>query len=369
MIEASTSSNSSTVVARSPTLQTFEQALDRPITRKMPRTMRDVAVRRAAGKTPGQIAKELQIPGGIVEQYIAQMVHCLHCQPPAPIATSAKPKTGGSGSRAAVLQGGGQLATIETTCQSCGNRIEEGGERMAVALMHIICGDLDYLDEDSADDRPGSGSTTSVMRVFHFCRACGESEEIRVINPWHLTQEDLKWLEECDAEERARQPIQSASPDLNQRLAAAVANGEMHDFNKLMPTKRARRDDVMSRAVLFSRLEERAEISNEQTGGNADMSPNEVVDAIASTSSPSTKPVYVDVNSRALGEGAQRAKVLGYLNSPASRGRFTSDRRKLLKMWAEDDLSQNELSRKLGINQGTISQIIGAARKLASAPR
>jgi DNA-binding NarL/FixJ family response regulator len=350
---------------RNPPLLSFEDALKTPNFREMPTNMRAVATARAAGKAPGEIARELQIPEGYVERYIRQVVLCLHCQPPAPVAIAVKNRMAASRlkPKRTDLAGIGQMEAIEANCQSCGCRIEEDEERIALAAMAIHPA---HWDEDSEEFH----SFGDIRKVFHFCHACSNAEEFRVANPWHLTPEERKRIDEFEAESGTDAGVGEVaeSTTMDEQLSDAVANGDMHGFNKLMPTERARRDDVMGRASTFSRLEEKAGIRDVQTGGSGEEDDSGIVDYIASTNSPSTPSVY-GAGSRANGESAQRARVLEYLNSPASRGKFTKEERKVLKMWAEDGLSQNEIARKLEINQGTISKRISIAIRKASAPR
>jgi Helix-turn-helix domain len=65
------------------------------------------------------------------------------------------------------------------------------------------------------------------------------------------------------------------------------------------------------------------------------------------------------------GEAAQRARLLTFLNAPASRG-MRSDMRAAAKMWVEG-ASQSEVARKLGRDQSTVSRMIAGARKMAYA--
>lgn len=73
-------------------------------------------------------------------------------------------------------------------------------------------------------------------------------------------------------------------------------------------------------------------------------------------------PIHPDNSDRPMvdrGKASQRAKVLGYLDSPAS-GKLSADARKQLRMWAEG-ASQKEVGRKLGVDQGNLSRRIKAA--------
>jgi DNA-binding NarL/FixJ family response regulator len=348
MDEVLATPNASDVVLpayRNPPLLSCEDGLKTPKFLEMPSTMQAVATARAAGKAPGEVARELQIPEVIVEQYIRQMVQCLHCQPPAPVAIAVKNRRAASRlkPRGSALAGIGQMEAIEANCQYCGGRIEEGEERIVLAAMAIHPA---QWDEDSAEFRPSG----DIRKVFHFCQTCGNAEEFRVANPWHLTPEERKRIDEFEAESGTDAGVGEVaeSTTMDEHLCDAVANGDMHRFNKHMPTELVRQDDFLRYAVPFSE--------------------SKAVYKIASTNSPSTPSVY-GAGSRAIGESAQRVKVLEYLNSPASRGKFTTEIRKQLKMWAEDGLSQNELARKLGINQGTISKRIRIAIRKASEPR
>jgi len=67
------------------------------------------------------------------------------------------------------------------------------------------------------------------------------------------------------------------------------------------------------------------------------------------------------------GEAAQRAKMVLFLSAPASRG-MSNDLRTAARMWAEG-ASQNEVARKLGKDQSTVSRRIKTAQVMANAPR
>lgn len=65
------------------------------------------------------------------------------------------------------------------------------------------------------------------------------------------------------------------------------------------------------------------------------------------------------------GEASQRAHILKFLNDPRSMA-MRSDMRDVARMWAEG-ASLNEVARKLGKDQSTISRIIQGARKMSYA--
>jgi hypothetical protein len=65
------------------------------------------------------------------------------------------------------------------------------------------------------------------------------------------------------------------------------------------------------------------------------------------------------------GEASQRAHLLKFLNDPRSMS-MRSDMREVARTWAEG-ASLNEVARKLGKDQSTISRIIQGARKMSYA--
>ena len=80
--------------------------------------------------------------------------------------------------------------------------------------------------------------------------------------------------------------------------------------------------------------------------------------AVATYHAPTILPDNSDGPMADGGEASQRAKALGYLDSPRS-GKLSADVRKQLRMWAEG-ASQKEVGRKLGVDQGNLSRRIKA---------
>jgi len=111
----------------------------------------------------------------------------------------------------------------------------------------------------------------------------------------------------------------------------------------------------MARAVEFSQIDIR---EKDDSGDVETLKASEVADRLASTLTPNH--FSVSSGSPLGGEASQRAKVLEYLNSPTSKGKLSAGARKELRMWAEG-ASQNEVERKLGVHQGTLSRKIKAA--------
>jgi hypothetical protein len=331
-------------------LPTLEEFLKTPIGRKMPSVTRMVASKLASGDAPEQIARTLGMPAEIVNRHIKEIIQFFPCQQPQSAGNGNAARPTARPSTAANF--GARRFMVEAKCDGCGTHIGKGNERVVLAAFAV-----DY----TADEDWGHLPNADLRSVFHYCESCGRAEELRVRNPWrvHWTPEQVKWAEECQGAAALEAAEESAKIEL---LEKSVVNGDMHGFNKARPIERAKRDDLMARAVPFSQIIETAETRRKQgPGSSADderVRSSEVVDPIASTSSPDYS--YAPSGSRSAGEASQRAKVLGYLNSSASKGKFPEDARKQLRMWAEG-ASQKEVERKLGVRQGTLSKRIRAA--------
>jgi DNA-binding CsgD family transcriptional regulator len=155
--------------------------------------------------------------------------------------------------------------------------------------------------------------------------------------------------------EAAAEPAQS-----DERLRQALASGDMRAFNAAMPT-RPDRGDVMARAVPVSRVA--AKIA---AGMDEPVATSEIADQLFSNDEGWKK--VAAVHSAGSGEIAQRAKLVGYLNSLQSRGKMLPDEREAARMWT-DGLSENEIARRQGVNQSTVHRRIDSAKKKANAKR
>jgi len=91
---------------------------------------------------------------------------------------------------------------IGAKCEGCGTRIRKGEERVALAAFVVA-----YKNEEEL----GYVAHADIRRVFHYCKSCGIAEEVRVCNPWmvHWTPEQIRWMEECEAEARAESVAES----------------------------------------------------------------------------------------------------------------------------------------------------------------
>lgn len=351
----------------SPTLEEF---LVTPIGRKMPPVTRAVASKLASGDAPERIARALGIPTEIVNRHIREIIRFFPCQPSqsAGNGTATRPAKRPS-SGAANL--GARRFMVEAKCEGCGTRIKKGDERVVLAAFETGYRQLDdeelLMGNRYADGEEGLVYNADLRSVFHYCGSCRMAEELHVRNPWsmHSTAEDIKRLEEWETEMKAEAAAES------EHLSKVVAAGDMHGFNTAMPTT-PKRDDALGRSVLFSRVVEKAEVGREQrpgSGGDDEVvSPNEVIDVMASTESPDSPSPY-GPGAIEAGEAVQRAKVREYLDSPRSRGKVSENERKAARLWLEGQ-TQETIARKLGIrDRSTVSRYRQSVIQKALAPR
>jgi DNA-binding CsgD family transcriptional regulator len=118
-------------------------------------------------------------------------------------------------------------------------------------------------------------------------------------------------------------------------------------------------EDAAFRSVSVQGIAEKASADMDGTGDGDSLGEADIQANVLSSESP-TRP-----GPELAGEAAQRARLASFLKAPTSRG-MRSDMRTAAKMWVEG-ASQNEVARKLGKDQSTVSRMIAGARKMAYA--
>lgn len=200
----------------------------------------------------------------------------------------------------------------KTSCAKCGDTIEAGEYRVAVAVTEI------RPDEGFREPRRGPGGVKSFCDV---CVATAETFEFR--NPW-------KQMIELDA-----QSAHESSPST---------------------------EDVSHRWVSGH--------GDEGKGAGADCDPDDeevgTADLEANMFSASSRTLP---GPEPAGEATQKMRVLRYLNDPQSRGKMRAEMRDAARMWAEGRFSQREVAQKLGKDQATMSRWIKAVQVMAASPR
>lgn len=260
-----------------------------------------------------------------------------------------------------------RIKMLEAKCEGCGVLIPKGVERVVLAAFAVGYRTPDYDDPDDFDDFDEDGDAyatgANLRSVGHYCDSCRTAKELCVHNPWRLhsdatpeqIDQSLELMKKCEAEGLAESAAEGE--DLNK----AVAAGDMHAFNRKMPTT-PKRNDVMARAVEFSQIMIRQEGEDPEAKA---LETHEISDMLASTETPDRPSAYLHRGEAlAAGEASQRARVLAFLKCPASRGKFTTNKRNALRIWAEG-ASQMEAGRRCAIDQGNFSRIKNAALAMA----
>jgi hypothetical protein len=248
---------------------------------------------------------------------------------------------------------------IGAECQNCGVRIEEDEERAV-----LIAAATQWVNEEDSGHIP----TLNVREVFHYCASCTQGEEVRLRNPWRtghgLTPEDLELRKELATLEAAEESMEAAT--VENHLRERVVHGDVHAFNKAMPTTPGRAD-AMARSVLACDIEARADIGKFQSGSmDAKEGGSGSFDQMASTDSPSYPSIY-GPDALKTGRPSQEAKVLEYLDSPRSRNKLTDNERTAARLTLEGQ-SQETIGKKLGRDRSVISKYWNNVVRQAFAP-
>jgi hypothetical protein len=372
-------------------LLTFQESLNTIAGRNMPRVMRSIAMALDKGKSPLDVARDLDIPVSTVRKHYDHWIHCLRCQPPLQnLDWSGKSKDAKFKTFYRPKLGPGQLM-IETKCVACGDVIEADSERIFICAM-VLCYGLDEELETNMPQMRFSGSGS------HFCMACvpkvreyrlsnvsyvsdwewkqGELTAARIeIEKETLLERDLQRREAVARDETIRAALQEVSNcprcvGLTECVCTLPKKmpSQIHSFNQANPTTSwAKRDDVLAKSVLATDFEQGAEDRLIQENGydGPGEEPN-TFEELITTNTPS-RPSQFGSGSFSAGEQVQRVKVLGYLNSPISRG-MRPDARKAARHWV-DGLSQNQIAKKLGIDQSNVSRLIASVKGQAAKRR
>ena len=246
---------------------------------------------------------------------------------------------------------------VATTCQVCKTPIDQGMPRIMVAALKFAF--------DVGDDRPSSsqliqasiigGSSPAGQgswkagKLISYCNDCAEGiDDFPISNPWSLRKQmdtqqvnGAASLETCGAEMKAetaethKTVSESLTPEDTRRLNSAYSVPPESDLT----ARPARLEHVAAKSVAVKPCGQNpiaAHSGNAGTTGSA---------------SP--------------GEDKQRAKLLKFLNAPASQG-MRPQMRQAGRHWAEG-FSQGDVARKLNMDPSTVARMINGALKMADA--
>jgi hypothetical protein len=311
---------------------TLAQALKTPIGRRMPRQMRAIAVRVAGGEDVARIAQDCGMSVEFIKANVNAILPSLHCQKPTFVEGRPNRKSRTAASQAPAPK----LPIFErTTCHRCGSTIAAGDERYLLIAARAVYGHEELW---------GHVPTLNDERVFHYCHACSETDQIVIERPW-FTGRDFTAADKRELRSW-QQEIQSKTEDMESRLKAAVATEDVDELNRLLPSRPSSEDAL---ARLSGVAVERVAVVCKL--------PAKKSDATKSTAAKSVEiPDNLDA-SRVTGEAGQRERVRRYLQAPMSRGRLAPQMREALHLWV-NGASQKDVERKLSISQSTLSRVI-----------
>jgi hypothetical protein len=243
-----------------------------------------------------------------------------------------------------------------TTCRVCKTAIEQGMPRIMVAALEFA---FDVVDDSPSSPQlsqapivggssPGQGSL-KMGRLTSYCNECAKGiDDFSISNPWSLRKrpdtQGVKGsasLETCGAEVKAKDAAthktasESLAPGDTRRLNSAHSVPQGSDLT----ARPAPLEHVAAKSVEVKAC---GQNPNAARAGNAGMT-----------------------GSASPGEEKQRAKLLKFLNAPASQG-MRPQMRQAGRHWAEG-FSQGDVARKLNMDPSTVARMINGALKMADA--
>jgi hypothetical protein len=245
---------------------------------------------------------------------------------------------------------------VATTCQVCKAPIDQGMPRIMVAALKFAFD----VDDDSPSSSQlsqasivGGSSPTGqgswkVGKLISYCNDCAEGiDDFPISNPWSLRkQTDTQLvngsasLETRGAERKAETVAthttvsESLAPEDTRRLNSAHSVPPESDLT----ARRARLEHVAAKSVAVKPCGQNPIAAHSGNTGTTGAS---------------------------SGEEKQRAKLLKFLNAPASQG-MRPQMRQAGRHWAEG-FSQGDVARKLNMDPSTVARMINGALKMADA--
>jgi hypothetical protein len=239
---------------------------------------------------------------------------------------------------------------VATTCEVCKTAIDQGTPRIMVAALKFA---FDVDDDSPSSSQlsqasiveggsPAGQGRWKVGKLISYCNDCAEGiDDFPISNPWSLRKRTdtqpvngSASLETCGAEMKAEAAAthktvsESLAPDDTRRLNSTHSAPPESDLT----ARPARLEHVAAKSVAVKPCDQ----NPARTTGSA---------------SP--------------GEEKQRAKLLKFLNAPASQG-MRPQMRQAGRHWAEG-FSQGDVARKLNMDPSTVARMINGALKMADA--
>jgi hypothetical protein len=237
---------------------------------------------------------------------------------------------------------------VATTCEVCKTAIDQGTPRIMVAALKFA---FDVDDDSPSSSQlsqasiveggsPAGQGRWKVGKLISYCNDCAEGiDDFPISNPWSLRKRTdtqpvngSASLETCGAEMKAE------AAATHKTVSESLALG---DTRRLNSTHSVPPESDFLAGTCSSRAG-RAVKTIAAHSGNA---------GTTGSASP--------------GEEKQRAKLLKFLNAPASQG-MRPQMRQAGRHWAEG-FSQGDVARKLNMDPSTVARMINGALKMADA--
>ena len=253
---------------------------------------------------------------------------------------------------------------VATTCQVCKTAIDQGTGRIMVAALKFEP-EADYDPSGShmslvsvvaGISSAGEGSSGKVGKLISYCNDCAQGiNDFSISNPWSLRKRAVTKAVNGSAslETCVKAPAAAAPETVSETLAHDDTRG-VHSTNSVHV-----KNDLMALPVQMERVAAKP-AAGELSGP-----------VLETTSEIANKPLAVHsgnagtAGNSSPGEEKQRAKLLKFLNAPASQG-MRPQMRQAGRSWAEG-CSKGDVARKLNMDPSIVGRMINGALKMADA--
>ena len=254
---------------------------------------------------------------------------------------------------------------VATTCQACKRAIDQGMGRIMVAALKFDP-EADYNPSGSHLSRvsvvvgissAGEGSSGKVGKLISYCNDCAKGiDEFGISNPWSLGQSAaIKPVNRSASLETPKTEMKVEAAATHKTVSVRLAHGDARGLNptNLVPLE----TELMAPPVQTEHVAAKSsagELSGQALGTTLEIAKLVVHPGNAGTTGNSSP-----------GEEKQRAKLLKFLNAPASQG-MRPQMRQAGRHWAEG-FSKGDVARKLNMDPSIVGRMINGALKMADA--
>ena len=256
---------------------------------------------------------------------------------------------------------------VATTCKACKKAIDQGTGRIMVAALKFEP-EEDYGGSGSHVSRvsvivgissAGERSSWRVGKLISYCNDCAQGiNDFGISNPWSLGQSAaIKPVNTSASLETRKTEMKVEAVATHKPVSIRLAHEDARGLKstQLVPSG----TDLMVRPVQTEHAAAKSSAGEPS------------VQALGTTLEIANKPLAVHsgnagtAGNSSPGEEKQRAKLLKFLNAPASQG-MRPQMRQAGRHWAEG-CSKGDVARKLNMDPSIIGRMINGALKMADA--